>query len=245
MKRKNFLCVLGVMALVLGGCGREQSKDESSKSPQESSGAVVESDDNKKQSNEKPQENSQAQTSEASSDLSSDNKDSTSNEKNAKNKSNTGNTDNTMITADQAKAKALAHANLTSDKVTFVQSKLEREDGRQVYDVEFYTADKGEFDYDIDAYTGEIVKYDFDVDHEKTSESDKGGNAITEEEAKKMALERVPGASANDLKEFEKDYGDGRVEYEGKIIYNGVEYEFEINGSNGKFIDWEEEPANR
>lgn len=35
------------------------------------------------------------------------------------------------------------------------------------------------------------------------------------------------------------DYENGRTEYEGKIIYNGMEYEFEID-SIGQIVGWEE-----
>ena len=39
---------------------------------------------------------------------------------------------------------------------TFVQAKLERENGRQVYDVEF-SFGQTEYDYEIDALTGAIL----------------------------------------------------------------------------------------
>ena len=45
------------------------------------------------------------------------------------------------ITAGDAKAKALAHAGLAETDVTFIKAELDRDDGRLVYDVEFYTAD--------------------------------------------------------------------------------------------------------
>lgn len=67
--------------------------------------------------------------------------------------------------------------------------------------------------------------------------------AITADEAKELALAKVPGASASDIREFEVDYDDGRTEYEGKIIYSGTEYEFEIDAGSGQFLSWEEEPA--
>lgn len=147
-----------------------------------------------------------------------------------------------MITLEDAKAKALTHAGLTADQVTFVENKLDYENGRQVYELEFYTGDYKEYDYEIDAYTGEVVGYDYDAEYYTPSQS-AGAGAITADEAKALALEKVLGAAAGDIKEFETDYDDGRTEYEGKIIYNGTEYEFEIDGSSGRFLKWEEEPA--
>ena len=58
----------------------------------------------------------------------------------------------------------LSHAGLTADQVTFVRSKLDRDDGRLMYDVEFYTSDYKEYDYEIDAATGEILSYDYDAE---------------------------------------------------------------------------------
>lgn len=148
-----------------------------------------------------------------------------------------------LITADTAKSNALAHAGLSSDQVTFVESKLGYEDGRQVYEVEFYTSDYREYDYEIDAYTGEVVSFDYDKENIITPYTPSGNDsAITEAKARELALAKVPGATASDIKEFKMDYDDGRTEYEGKIIYGGIEYEFEIDASTGAFLDWEAEP---
>lgn len=54
-----------------------------------------------------------------------------------------------------------------------------------------------------------------------------------------------PGATASDIREFETDYDDGRTEYEGKIVYDGMEYEFEIDGYSGAIRNWESEPVGR
>lgn len=39
------------------------------------------------------------------------------------------------------------------------------------------------------------------------------------------------------------DNDDGRQIYEGDIIYNGMEYEFEIDAQSGDIIDWSSESA--
>lgn len=149
-------------------------------------------------------------------------------------------TDTALITEAEAQAAALNHAELTHDQVTFQKSKLEYENGRQIYDVEFCTQDKREYDYEIDAGTGEIIAYDYDA--EGYSES---GSAITADQAKELALSQVPGATLDDIREFETDYDDGRMEYEGKIIYDGMEYEFEIDGYSGAIRSWEAEPTHQ
>ncbi len=143
------------------------------------------------------------------------------------------------ISAEDAKAKALAHAGLSSGSVTFVKAELDRDDGRLVYEVEFYTADYKEYDYEIDAATGEVVSYDYDAEDYAPPAS---SGTISAEDAKALALAQVPGASASDIREFETDRDDGRVEYEGKIVYGGMEYEFEIDGYSGAIRNWEAEP---
>ena len=146
------------------------------------------------------------------------------------------------LTADQAKDKALAHAGLKQSQVTFVKSKLDWDDGRQVYDVEFYTSDYKEYDYEIDASTGEVVSYDFDAEGYAPPVTGNGqSGTITADQAKEKALSQVPGATVSDIREFETDYDDGRLQYEGKIYYNGMEYEFEIDGYSGAIRNWDAE----
>ena len=66
------------------------------------------------------------------------------------------------------------------------------------------------------------------------------GVAVTLEEAQNIALERVPGASAQNLS-IELDEDDGWYIYEGDIVYDGMEYEFEIDANTGNILKWEEE----
>lgn len=153
------------------------------------------------------------------------------------------NSQGTGITADQAKEYALAHAGLSSNEVTFVKCKLDWEDGRQIYEVEFYGSDYTEYDYEIDASTGNVVKYDYDAEYALPQSS--SGQSITADEAKEKALSQVPGATVNDIYDFEVDYDDGRLRYEGKILYDGMEYEFEIDGYSGSIQGWESEPFGR
>lgn len=148
-----------------------------------------------------------------------------------------------MITDEEAKARALAHAGLTKEQVTFLTCVPDYEDGRSIFETEFYTADGREYDYEIDAVTGEIVSFDHDAEAAATPDTGNTGK-ITEQEAMKLALAQVPGASKSDIREFETDRDDGRTEYEGKIIYEGMEYEFEIDAYSGAIRSWEAEPMN-
>ena len=146
------------------------------------------------------------------------------------------------VTEEQAREAALSHAGLTADQVTFVRSELDRDDGRLMYDVEFYTSDYKEYDYEIDASTGEILSYDYDAEGYSYQPNATPGTAITAEQARAIALAEVPGAAESDIYEFETDRDDGRLEYEGKIIYNNTEYEFTIDGYSGAIREWDAEP---
>ena len=151
----------------------------------------------------------------------------------------------TAVTEEQARETALSHAGLTADQVTFVRSELDRDDGRLMYDVEFYTSDYKEYDYEIDAATGEILSYDYDAEGYSYQPNATPGTAITAEQARAIALAEVPGAAESDIYEFETDRDDGRLEYEGKIIYNNTEYEFTIDGYSGAIREWDAEPFHR
>ncbi len=151
--------------------------------------------------------------------------------------SNSGST-GTGITADQARQIALNHAGLSASQVTFLRSQLDWENGRQVYDVEFYsTSNYTEYDYEIDASTGTVLSYDYDAEYYTPPNT--GATAISADQARQIALARVPGATASNIVEFEVDRDDGRLEYEGTIFYNGMEYEFTIDGYSGAIRSWE------
>ena len=126
-----------------------------------------------------------------------------------------------------------------------VKSKLDYEDGRQVYEIEFYVSGSSgytEYDYEIEAATGKIVSYDHDAEsYAPPAQSTNSGVKVTEATAKKTALSRVSGATEKDICEWKLDYDDGRMEYEGKIIYGGMEYEFTINAATGAVTEWDVE----
>ena len=144
------------------------------------------------------------------------------------------------ITQEEAQAIALNHAGVTLEEATIYKVKADVEDGRSVYDVEFAVG-ATEYDYEIAQDTGEILSYDADVEGwtPTTGQNETGtqtSGEITIEQAVQLVLERVPGATAEQVR-IEEDYDDGRKTYEGEVYYNQAEYEFEIT-SNGNFIEW-------
>ena len=142
-------------------------------------------------------------------------------------------------TVDEAAAQkiALEHAGVKAADATITKSKLDYEDGRQVYDIEWY-AGGAKYDYEIATDTGEIISSAYE---EKTMGADSKNVTVSEADAKKTALDRVSGATDKKLYEWKLDYEDGHPEYEGKIIYGGTEYEFTIDASTGSVMEWDAE----
>ena len=62
---------------------------------------------------------------------------------------------------------------------------------------------------------------------------------IGEDAILKIILDRVPGATEDNIVELERDYDDGYMQYEGSLVCDGVEYEFEIDAETGNILDWE------
>ena len=157
------------------------------------------------------------------------------------------NTNTSTGAVDEAKAQeiALAHAGVNAADATITKSKLDYDDGRQVYEIEFYVSGSSgytEYDYEIEAATGKIVSYDHDAEsYAPPAQSTNSGVKVPEATAKKTALSRVSGATEKDIYEWKLDYDDGRTEYEGKIIYGGMEYEFTINAATGAVTEWDAE----
>lgn len=154
-----------------------------------------------------------------------------------------------MIGEEKAKQIALEHAGVLEADASFVYVKLDYDDGVAEYEVEFYTANQ-QYDYDVDASTGTIRSFDYEIENnyvpkqtntgQSPQSNNTGSTAITQAEASALALAKVPGASDANVR-IELDYDDGITVYEGKIIYNEIEYDFEIDASTGAFLEWESE----
>ena len=174
------------------------------------------------------------------------------------------------LNEEEAKQIALSDAGVSEDDIAFIRIEKDRDDGIAVYDVEFMTNDFSEYDYEINAENGEIRAMDQDMEHHyehyrggndqsggqssgagqaagsgNGAANGQGGNGyggelISEEDAKAKVLERVPGAAASDIwMKLERD--DGRLEYEGELYHDGMEYEFKIDAYSGSVTEWESE----
>ncbi|NCE63468.1 hypothetical protein D1159_02450 [Pseudoflavonifractor sp. 524-17] len=139
-----------------------------------------------------------------------------------------------LISVDRAKEIALKDAGLRGDEVTFLKNKLDREDGRQIYEIDFYTS-QTKHNYDIDAVTGEIRKHEMENWNQNT------GNAsgdIGLDQAKAIAAEHI-GVPLSQLtiRKAEADWDNGRKEYEIEVYHGTTEYEFTIDAATGAILD--------
>lgn len=215
MKLKILLIIsiMGITAIV-AGCENNNSSDSKNSQASSTTTSII--------TREERSESSSVSTSQAD---------------NTAKSTDSQNTDKT-ISEDEAKQIALEDAKVSESEVKNIRVKLKRDDGALEYEVDFYV-DNNEYEYEISASDGAILSMDTDIKNDFGSAASRDAS-VTVEDAKKIALAKVPGATENDIHiHAEKD--DGRLIYEGSILYNEMEYEFEIDGETGKIWSWESE----
>ncbi len=152
-----------------------------------------------------------------------------------------------FIGEEAAKAAALEHAGLSEADLTFVRAHLDHDDGRTVYDIEFYQSNT-EYDYEVDAVTGAILSYDFDIENYAVQPAQQGGNPvpaqgeISLDEAKSIALASV-NLTADQVvfNETSFEYDDGIAVYQIAFWSGNMEYEFDINAADGTILEYDAE----
>ena len=149
-------------------------------------------------------------------------------------------TGSTSSTADigEAKAKsvALSHAGISESDTNYIYAKKDWDDGRSVYDVEFW-ADGKEYDYEILASDGTILSYDYDVEYQWSGSSSTSGDTISTEKVKSIVTDRA-GVSGT-FRELKLERDDGRTVYEGEMRSGRTDYEFTIDAYTGAVLEWD------
>lgn len=149
-------------------------------------------------------------------------------------------TNTQKLSADQAKEIAKKHSKINGN-VLSESTKLDVENGRYVYEVKIY-GENQKFEYEIDAENGNVVSFSEETreGYNRGSEIVTRNEKITSEQAKKIALSKVPGATEQNITKFYLDSDDGILEYEVDIRLNNKKYEIEINGHTGEITTLEE-----
>lgn len=243
MKRMAYMISVMAIAAMIGGCGTQAKTGNGEAAEVRPKEAAAQTASNNNTENQNTQ-----------------------NQGTAYQKAGQGAGDSGRITEDEAKAIAFQDAEVDEADVSGVRVKLDIKDGAKPskseqssdglyvgnpscggitndgvyeYEVEFYVGNL-EYDYDIDAATGRIVSMDRDIEDDFQITDGASGQIISEDEAKKVALAKVPQATEQDMR-IHLDQDDGRRIYEGSIYVSGVEYEFEIDAASGVLLEWEED----
>lgn len=144
------------------------------------------------------------------------------------------------ISSSKAKSIALSNAKLKSSQVTFTKVKSDREDGVNVWDVEFKTSTK-KYEYEIRKSDGRILDKDVETIRSKKQTSSKKSTStssnITRAKAKSIALAHA-GVSASKIRDYdiELDTYRGTKVYEIDFESGRYEYEYKINAQTGKIV---------
>ncbi|MDR1079244.1 MAG: PepSY domain-containing protein [Propionibacteriaceae bacterium] len=129
-----------------------------------------------------------------------------------------------------------------------VKIKLERDDGRYEWDGEL-RYNGYEYEFEIDAQTGRVR--DWERERSRASQPAPSPTtppatpvtAISQAQALQIAYARAGVAVADRTKKIKLEREKGRLVWEGEFISGRYEYEFEIDATSGRIIDWERERA--
>ena len=116
---------------------------------------------------------------------------------------------------------------------TVTEFEYDRDDAEYEVEISF---NGREYDVEIDAFTGEIKKFEWERDDDAFSGAPSNQTVIGRDKAIEIALAKVGGGT---IVEFEYDRDD--AEYEIEIIFEGYEYELEIDAFTGEIKDFEQE----
>lgn len=139
------------------------------------------------------------------------------------------------VSEEEAKQAALDAAGVQEEDVT-IRVNTDRDDGREIYEIQFWKDSSEEYEFDILADTGEILE----ASYEQRGIADGKGEAVSLEEAKALAAEHA-GLKTEDavfVKE-ESDRDDGRNIWELEFFTEDQqEYEYEIDSDTGLILSW-------
>lgn len=136
----------------------------------------------------------------------------------------------------KAKSVALSHAGISESGTSYIYAKKDWDDGRWVYDVEFW-ADGKEYDYEILASDGTILSYDYDAEYQWSGSTGTSGDTISTEKVKSIVTDRA-GVSGT-FRELKLERDDGRTVYEGEMRSGRTDYEFTIDAYTGAVLEWD------
>ena len=144
----------------------------------------------------------------------------------------------------EAEAKEIAYGQVqgaTDDGSASVIKEFD--DGRMTYDIQI-VHDNTIYEFSILARNGDIVNTDMEsinqggsaVNGQSNTSQTAPSSDIGVDKAKEIALAQVSGASASDITKANAEMDDGRYVYEVEIVYDQMDYDFEIDAATGEII---------
>lgn len=130
---------------------------------------------------------------------------------------------------------AANYAGLTTADVADADVDPELDENPAHYEVEFQVPGKGELEYKVEAYTGQVLSGPANVTPSVPAAGDVGMEA-----AKSAALKHA-GLSTAVFTKAERDYDDGRWEYELEFHTDSAAYEVTVDAATGRVLDYEKE----
>lgn len=130
---------------------------------------------------------------------------------------------------------AARYAGLTTADITDADVDPELDETPAHYEVEFQVPGKGELEYKVEAYTGQVLSGPANVTPSVPAAGDVGLEA-----AKSAALKHA-GLSTAVFTKAERDYDDGRLEYELEFHTDSAAYEVTVDAATGRVLDYEKE----
>lgn len=130
---------------------------------------------------------------------------------------------------------AARYAGLTTADITDADADPELDENPAHYEVEFQVPGKGELEYKVEAYTGQVLSGPANVTPSVPAAGDVGLEA-----AKSAALKHA-GLSTAVFTKAERDYDDGRLEYELEFHTDSAAYEVTVDAATGRVLDYEKE----
>ena len=130
---------------------------------------------------------------------------------------------------------AARYAGLTTADITDADVDPELDENPAHYEVEFQVPGKGELEYKVEAYTGQVLTGQANVTPSVPAAGDVGLEA-----AKSAALKHA-GLSTAVFTKAERDYDDGRLEYELEFHTDSAAYEVTVDAATGRVLDYEKE----
>ena len=143
---------------------------------------------------------------------------------------------NQDIGREGAKKAALNDAGLSESDVTDWKIERDWDDGRLEYEIEFWYGST-EYEYTVDGYTGFVLESDM----KQHGNSGTAGAADVGQDAAKQAALNHAGLAAGDVSNWkiERDWDDGRLEYEIEFWCGTSEYEYTIDGHSCAVLEHE------